>query len=1054
MGQATVTGAVVDSAGEAVVGATVVVAGAGGIGTVTDVDGWFSFVVPEGTRELTVSYVGMLPQTVAVTSTPMHITLLSAAKSLDEVMVVAFGTAKKSAYTGSATVVDAEVLSLSQVSAVTNALSGVVPGLQLTSTDGAPGSTSTIRIRGFSSINAGNNPLIVVDGAPYDGDLNSINPVDVESLSVLKDAASNALYGARGANGVIMITTKGGSNKGATITVDAKWGSNSNAMPSYKTITDPAQYYETHYSALNQYYLNSGYSAAEAWQMANATLCGEPTSGGLGYNIWTYPDGQYLIGSNGKLNPNATLGRVVNYRGEDYYITPDDWSAEATRPGLRQEYNVTFSQASDKNAFYASFGYLNNDGYIEHSSQERLTGRIKADATLTKWLKVGANISYTHSTTDVTNSREGGYASTENVWYYTMFVAPIYPLYIRNGDGSIRVDSNGIKMMDYGGGDNAGLTRAFLSNSNAIQASQLDSYINAGNASTGSAYAKFTILDGLSLTVNGSYTYDDGWYTETLNPYYDVAAPSGGTVNKENTKKWAYNLQQLINYSTSFGRDHNLDVMVGHEYYTATTSYLTASGGNMFSADIHEIGATVVDQQTASSYKDRYNNEGFFGRIQYNYREKYFGSVSLREDASSRFHPDHRWGTFWSVGAAWQMTKESFLSNVPWLDELKVKASYGVQGNDNIDQYMYTDQYNIVNSAGNIGTAFHSKGTQDITWEKNGNVNIGVEFSFLNRIRGSIEYYYRLTRDMLFQYSVPLSLGYDSYWANVGDMYNTGVEIALDVDVVQTKNVTWNVHANLSTVKNRITKVSDALKSSTRYDMNGKAYYGFDSDYFFIGEGLSIYTWRLRESAGIDQTTGQELYYMSTYDSDGNYTGRTTTTNGYSADYLVTHKSTVPPVFGGFGTTLRAYGFDLSVNFSYQLGGAMYDVSYQDLMTCPSSMWCGYAFHADVMNAWTADNPSATMPRFVYGDTPYMSTRYLTSARYLNIDNINVGYTFPERWMKRAAIRSLRVYVACENVAFFSARQGFDPRQTYSYYSDATYYSPMRTISGGLTLTF
>ena len=313
---------------------------------------------------------------------------------LEEVMVVAFGTAKKSAFTGSATVVSAEKLEQSQVTSVTDALAGAVPGVTLTSNNGAPGASASIKIRGFSSLNAGNDPLIIVDGAPYSGDLSNINPNDVESMTVLKDAASNALYGARGANGVIIITTKRANMSGeAKVTFDAKWGANTRALKKYEVITDPAMYYEMHYGAMKNYYMNQmNMSDQAAWIEANNNLFG--SNGGLGYNVFTVPEGQYLIGQNGKLNPYATLGRIVNYKGRDYLLTPDDWDKVGSRTGLRQEYNFSISAANEKSSFYVSLGYLGNEGITEGSDLKRLTGRLKADYQAKKWMKVGANMSY------------------------------------------------------------------------------------------------------------------------------------------------------------------------------------------------------------------------------------------------------------------------------------------------------------------------------------------------------------------------------------------------------------------------------------------------------------------------------------------------------------------------------------------------------------------------------------------------------------------------------------------------------------------------------------
>ena len=352
---------------------------------------------------------------------------------LEEVMVVAYGTAKKSAFTGSAAVVDAGEIGKIQTSNVVNALNNKVAGIQMNTASGQPGSTTpSIRIRGISSINAGNDPLIILDGAPYDGDLNNISNQDIESMTVLKDAASNALYGARGANGVIIITTKKGKSGRARISVDAKYGVNDRATRDYDFVSSPAQYYEMYYGSLKNYYLNAGQSFASAHANANSAMLGDGDMG-LNYNIYNTPEGEYLIGTNGKLNPNATLGRLVENNGETYLLTPDNWLNEAYRQSARQEYNVSASAGTDRSSFYASISYLNNEGITANSDYERLTGRLKADYKLKDWLKAGANMAYTHYDAN-SLGEDGSSGSSGNIFAYATQVAPIYPLYIRYAD--------------------------------------------------------------------------------------------------------------------------------------------------------------------------------------------------------------------------------------------------------------------------------------------------------------------------------------------------------------------------------------------------------------------------------------------------------------------------------------------------------------------------------------------------------------------------------------------------------------------------------------------
>ena len=1047
----TITGVVISKEdGQPVIGASVLVKGTQ-LGTITGVDGDFTLSnVPSSAKTLQISYIGMQTQEVGIKS-HVKVTMRSDAEMLEEVMVVAFGTAKKSAFTGSAKVIGAEKLEQSQVTSVTDALAGAVPGVTLTSNNGAPGATASIRIRGFSSLNAKNDPLIIVDGAPYSGDLGNINPNDVESMTVLKDAASNALYGARGANGVVIITTKRANTNGeAKVTFDAKWGANTRALKKYDVISDPGMYYEMHYGAMKNYYMNQmGMSDQAAWIEANNNLFG--SNGGLGYNVYTIPEGQYLIGQNGKLNPDATLGRVVNYKGRDYLLTPDDWDKVGSRTGLRQEYNFSISAANEKSSFYVSLGYLGNEGITEGSDLKRLTGRLKADYQAKKWMKVGANMSYARFDSNSLGNN-GASTSTANVWAFTTQMAPIYPAYVRNADGSIMFDGNGIGMMDYGSGINAGMQRPFIPDANPIQDNKLNTRNAEGNALSGNAFVDITPLPGLKVTLNGTFNLDETRFTYVYNPYYGQFDSTGGTVSKYNQRDYDYNLQQLVSYATSFG-DNNFDILLGHEYYDYRLNYLGASKSKMFSQDNHELDGAVIDGQAATSYKKRRNNEGYFGRLQYNFDERIFGSASLRRDASSRFHPDYRWGTFWSVGGAWLISKESWFS-APWVQELKIKASVGSQGNDNIGDFRYTDVFDIINSDNKVGTSFYSKGTKDITWETNTNFNIGAEFQLWNRVTGSIEYYRRKTSDMLFSFSVAPSLGYSSYFDNVGNMVNSGVEMDFNVNIFDTRNFTWDVNLNISTLKNRLTMLDPDKQITTEYTADGKGYKGYSSGSVFIAEDLPMFTWRMKEYAGVNEN-GESLWYRNTKDEAGNVTGRETTKIYADADYYITEETSIPKVYGGFGTKLKVYGVDFGINFTYQIGGKQYDGTYAYFMSSPTGS-TGYNYHKDLLNAWTPENTGSNIPRFQLNDqySASMSTRFLTNASFLNIQNINVGYTLPSRWTKKMAISSLRLYMSAENVFYWSKRKGFDPRQSYDETTNATYYSPMRTISGGVTFEF
>ena len=495
-----ISGTVSDANGHPVAGATVIVDGTS-LGTTTNTAGEYTLSAPvNGT--LVVTFVGFEPQQLPIAGkTRINVTMKEDAQAIDDVIVVAFGTAKKEAFTGSAAVIKSDEIAKVQTSNVATALVGRVAGVQTSSTSGDLGKTPSIRVRGFGSINAGKEPLWIVDGMPYEGDLNNLNTNDIESMTVLKDAASNALYGARGANGVIMVTTKKAKSGDAVVTIDAKWGVNSKALEEYDVITSPAQYYETHFKALYGYYAQTN-PAAKAYALASSGLTSNGT-GGLGYNVYTVPEGQALIGTNGKLNPNATLGRKIIYNGQEYWLTPDDWIDEAYQSAFRQEYNVNISGATERSSFYASLGYLDNTGIIKSSALERYTARLKADYQAKKWLKVGGNMSYAHFSNSNGNSNEGSASSTANIFAFSAQMPPIYPVYIRDGSGRIMVDDNGYQMYDYGDKGNAGLTRPLLPGANGLQTSWLNKKKAEGNAFSGSGFVDISLYKGLKLTVNG-----------------------------------------------------------------------------------------------------------------------------------------------------------------------------------------------------------------------------------------------------------------------------------------------------------------------------------------------------------------------------------------------------------------------------------------------------------------------------------------------------------------------------------------------------------------------
>ncbi len=1013
--QLQVTGTVKDQAGQPVAGATILVQGSTA-GTTSNADGSYVIAVPaQGT--LQVSFIGYQSQQIPVgDKTRIDIVLKEDAKAIDDVIVVAFGTAKKEAFTGSASVLKSDDIAKTQQSNVAQALAGKVAGVQLTNTSGQPGKSPEIRIRGFSSLNAGNSPLWIVDGMPYSGDLNNLNPSDVESMTVLKDAASNSLYGARGANGVVMITTKKAKSKEAVVSVDAKWGVNSRAVRDYEYITNPAQFYETHYGALKNYYLDSDMTLAEAHAKANRNLTGSANDGGLGYMVYTLPAGQEFIGSNGKLNPQATLGRRLVYEGEEYYLQPDDWTDAAFRTSLRQEYNVSVGGSGDKTSVYASFGYLNNEGIAYNSDMERFTARAKVDYQAKKWLKLGVNASYSRFHYNSIND-EGASNSSGNVFAYTTLVGPIYPLYIRGGDGRILYTEEGIKRYDYG--ENAGMVRSIFPNSNALSESRLNTNASEGNAFNGTGYFDISFLRDFKFTFNAGVSLDETRSTDVRNPYFGQFAGEEGLLSKQHTRQYEYNTQQILNYTKQIG-DHNVNAMVGHEYYNQTFYLLGAAKSHMLTGENDELSGAIIDMQNAGSSRLEYNNEGYFARVMYDYSNKYFLSASFRRDASSRFHSKHRWGNFWSVGGAWIITREDFMAGThEWLDNLKFKASIGSQGNDNIGDFRYTNTYTIENANGKVSTVFRDKGSENITWETNSNFNTGLEFSlYRGVVSGGVEYFLRRTTDMLLSFPTPPSLGYSSYYANVGDMRNSGIEIELNFMPVNREHVQWNLNLNMTHLRNKITMLPPERRTK---EVEG--YRGYVSGTTFFGEGLPMYTFYMKKFAGVSDE-GKSMWYMDELDGEKNPTGRRVTTTEYAkaTDYLCGNP--IPDLYGGFGTSLNFYGFDFSVAFTYQIGGLAYDSGYAAAMYSPANKSTGQNWHKDILNAWSPENPTSRIPRLQYEDQNQNanSDRFLMNASYLNLQNINFGYTLPSKITQKFGVGKLRVYLSCENVWYWSKR--------------------------------
>lgn len=1059
----TYRGTVLDAVtGEPLIGATVMPVG-GGQGTATDLDGNFSLTVPQTVMQAQFSYVGFQPETLTL-SNNMVVKLSTASTALDDVVVVAFGTTTKEAFTGAASVVNADDLKSKTTANVADALVGSVPGLQMRSTSGAPGAgNGEITIRGISSIYSNTTPLIIVDGAPYSESLGNLSQDDIASISVLKDAASAALYGARGASGVIIITTKRGSNREAEIKLNARWGSNTRAVQDYDVITDPGEYYEAFYAQIYNYnFLQQGMSPAAANEASNAKMMDM-----LKYNAYTLPEGENLIGMDGKLNPRATLGRYYELNGVNRYLIPDNFNDIAYQTGFRQEYNLSINGGNEKSNYYASLSYLGEEGILKPSNYDRLTAQIRNEYQVKNWLRLSARVSYTHSNTKGNSDLSNDALGAGNVLYFTSMAAPIFPMYVRTydmidgkpGTPYIEKNENGSPMYDFGVSTYVNGSRPLSSPGNAIGAQALDLAETTRNALNASLNATIDFTDYLKLDVLSNVNWGVNQYTYYGSVYNTLNTSVNGKLTKQNTTAVRTNNSQTLTFYKLFG-EHYVNVLLGHEYYRMDYNLLQGHAEGGFSPDILELFAfNNHNFDSNTSYKQRYNVEGWFGSAQYNFREKYYASLSYRRDASSTFAKNHRWGDFWSVGAAWMLSKENFMdSSKSWLDYLKVKFSIGQQGNDSLGgRYYWTDNYNLVPSGDKyMSPVFRSLGNSDITWETTTNLNAGLEFGFFkNRLFGSIDFYNKDTSNLLFWLSIPESTGTRGYYGNMGTIRNTGFELNLTGVPVQTKDFEWTISANISSNK---TKILSLPKQKT------ENFGGFYEDYHWFTEGGEMYNYMTYAFAGINEH-GEALYY---YDPDLIQSNGSMNTSKpgeiKSMDYVTTQTtqasryvsgSILPKAYGGFSTTARIKWFDITLNFDYQIGGKVFDSRYQNLMAPDSNLssTAATAIHKDYKKEWSPFNTSSDLPRWQIGDDQgyVRSDRFLTNAGYLNFQSFVIGFTVPKFWKE---ISKLRIYCSGENLCFWSARKGLDPRYSFDGNTSLGAYSPMRNVSGGIEVTF
>lgn len=955
-------------------------------------------------------------------------------ESIDEVVVVAYGRQKKETVVGSNAQIKAEQIVNRSISNAAQAIEGAAPGVLIASATGQPGSSPSIRIRGIGSFSASNAPLYIVDGVPFFGGIESINPNDIETINVLKDAASTSLYGSSAANGVVLITTKSGRRGRDVVNLNVSTGFSERSVPQYDRL-DAAQYYPIVWESLRNGVLGTAqYPTVEA---ANAYASNNLITV-LRQNVFNVADNQLVV--DGVLNPNAQLK-----------YTDLDWDEAVARTGFRQNYDLNYSGGSEKTKYFASLAYLNETGYIINSDFERFSGRLNVESQLRDWVKVGINLAGANSFGNSAVDGADNATSLVNPYYFSRRMGPIYSPYLHDANGNNVYNADGTKVYDIEsprGGDAYTGRHTILEN---LLNKDFNKYYNVSSR----FMTEFRLLKDLYLTSNVGYDTRNRTRRRYVNKILGDAAPAGAasrTLSTRQTITW----NQLLNYRKDFGV-HGLELLAGHEsnkmIFEETYAY---KQGQV--ADNNDDLINFVTPTELTSETDHYNKEGYFGRVNYDYMEKYLLSASIRWDASSRFKDDVRWSNFWSVGAGWNIHKEPFLRDVSFVNELKLRGSYGEVGNDGIlddsgdaNYYAYQSLFDLgYNNAAEPGIYLGSVADPFISWETNKQKDIALDFAFLqNRISGTVELYKRDTEGLLFNVNQPLSGGVPGgiVSQNVGNMFNQGVELALNVVPVKTQDFRWDVFANASKYKNEVTKLPEGQTEI----INGSKK---------IMVGHSLYDFWLRQWYGVDPANGNGLFllddqYAGNLNAASDYVlnGVNVTTNGNRAKYDYSGTS-IPDWFGSFGTNFTYKNFFLNSLFTFAVGGKVYDTNYAQLM---SGYPQGVALSTDILNRWQNPGDITDVPKLTTANayTQYAlgSTRWLVDSDYINFRSLTVGYNFSSDLVRQFQISNAKIFVNGENLWAKTARKGMEPNESFNG-TTVNRYSPARVLSLGLNVSF
>ncbi|MBO4917187.1 MAG: SusC/RagA family TonB-linked outer membrane protein [Bacteroidales bacterium] len=1065
-------------------------------GAVTDLNGNYVINnVPSSARVLVFSFIGMETLELPVAAV-VNAVLSSDSEALQEAVVtIAYGAAKRSTLTGAIASVDAEKIVNRPTSSVASALEGSVSGVQVNSTYGSPGDDPSIRIRGIGTINGSASPLYVLDGVPYSGNISDLNPADIESMTVLKDAASAALYGNRASNGVILITTKKGIQGRLSVSLDIKQGTYTRGIKEYETVT-PQEFMEVSWQNMynNLVYADNPTDPGKAAEIVNKTLVEDR----LGINIFNVPDDQLFTGTNGKFNPNA---QILAPYAEDL-----DWYSLAIRRGYRQEYNLNASGATNDSDYYFSVGYLDENGYVTNSGFKRLTARASVNVRPVSWFKTGLNVFGSHQNYMNTNGDSSG--SYTNAFMYCRQIAPIYPVHLHDiFTGEYILDANGNKQYDSGQYIDANgavqSTRTQYPDRHVIWENELNSDDTVRNTLQGTLYADIYFLKDFTFTLTGDLNVRNN---ENFTYGSAVIGDSKGNLGRAKRvdyryKRWSF--QQQLRWSHQFG-DHGVSALLGHENYYFNRDYLYGyKGTEVFPGSPNMSNFTNI--MSLDGYQDNDRTESYLGRVRYNYMDKYNLEASFRRDGSSHFSRNFRWGNFWSVGANWMISREPFMQAVPWVNTLKLRADFGQVGNDSGSGYYgYMALYEAETHANKGAYYVTQLPNEELKWETGESWGVGIESRLFNRLNFNIEYFDRVNKDLLFSVPLPLSAGATTtsgsptaaVTKNIGSIANRGIEVEMDVDVVRTRDFRFNVGANATLLRNKVLSLPEEVKTNKG---------GFIDGNKKIMEGHDRYAFYTYTFVGVDQMTGRSLYKFNdedffiaelddkgnpVTDANGNYKilfGSEKNSDGEpnsmatAGNYVIIngkpyalntsnalrewHGSSIPKVYGGFNFDFGYKNLSLSAVFTYSLGAVMMDGVYSNLMDVGSTV--PHNYHKDIMNSWmgvpagmTETSPDRIdpngIPEINSNDSNYnnaTSSRWLVSADYLIFKNLAITYQFPRAFAQKLTLSGISLSASCENLFTLTARQGMNPQQSYSG-SQSNYLVTPRVFTASLKLNF